>query len=167
MAGLTGELQPRTPRGFGLCQFALSLPRTTIMSHVAAPVSDDHLPATACFSVHARSEPGVMPRVLELFAKRGLVPSFWQSSTSGSDGTRLKIEIQMRGLLGETIDYMAACLRQITFVEVVVASQKHAPVDRSMIADVVQRSHPLVQQLRSGAGRAVDRRERAGRAAAS
>ena len=97
------------------------------MSHFAASVADDYLPATACFSVHARAEPGVMPRVLELFAKRGLVPSFWQSSTSGGDGTRLKIDIQMCGLRSETVDYMAACLRQIAFVEVVATSQKHAP----------------------------------------
>jgi acetolactate synthase small subunit len=97
------------------------------MSHFAASVADNYLPATACFSVHACAEPGVMPRVLELFAKRGLVPSFWQSSTSGGDRTRLKIDIQMCGLGSETIDYMAACLRQITFVEVVVTSQKHRP----------------------------------------
>jgi acetolactate synthase small subunit len=137
------------------------------MSHFAASVTENNRPSTACFSVRARAEPGVMPRVLELFAKRGLVPSFWRSSTSGGDGTRLKIDIQMCGLRSETIDYMAACLRQITFVEVVVASQKHAPVGRSIIPDVVQRPHPLVQQLRSGARRAADRRECAGRAAAS
>ena len=27
----------------------------------------------ACFSIQAEAEPGVMPRVMELFAKRGLV----------------------------------------------------------------------------------------------
>jgi acetolactate synthase small subunit len=97
------------------------------MSQCAASVADNYFPATACFSVHARAEPGVMPRVLELFAKRGLVPSFWQSVTSGGDRAQLKIDIQMCGLAGETIDYMAACLRQITFVEVVVTSQKHTP----------------------------------------
>jgi acetolactate synthase small subunit len=97
------------------------------MSHVAASVADDYLPATACFAVHARAEPGVMPRVLELFAKRGLVPSFWQSSTSGGDRSQLRIDIQMRGLGSDTLDYMAACLRQIVFVEVVVTSQKHVP----------------------------------------
>ena len=96
------------------------------MSQVAASAADDYLPATACFSVHARAEPGVMPRVLELFAKRGLVPSFWESSTSGGDRSQLTIDIQMRGLGRETIDYIAACLRQIAFVEVVVTWQKHA-----------------------------------------
>ena len=97
------------------------------MSHFATSVADNYLPATACFSVDARAEPGVMPRVLEVFAKRGLVPFFWQSSTSGVDGTRLKIDIQMCGLRSETVDYMAACLRQITFVEVVATSQRRAP----------------------------------------
>ena len=98
------------------------------MSQTATLAADDYLPATACFSVHARAEPGVMPRVLELFAKRGLVPSVWQSSTSGDDQARLTIDIQMRGLGRETIDYMAACLRQIVFVEVVLTAQSQAPV---------------------------------------
>ena len=93
----------------------------------AATAADDDLPATACFSVHARAEPGVMPRVLELFAKRGLVPCFYQSSTSGADRSRLTIDIQMRGLGRETVDYIAACLRQIVCVEVVSAVQQHVP----------------------------------------
>jgi acetolactate synthase small subunit len=97
------------------------------MSHVAASAADHYFPATACFSVHASAEPGVMPRVLELFAKRGLVPSFWQSSTSGSDRSQLTIDIQMCGLPSDTVTYMAACLRQITSVEVVVTSRRHAP----------------------------------------
>jgi acetolactate synthase small subunit len=98
-----------------------------MMSLSAATNADDDLPATACFSVQARAEPGVMPRVLEHFAKRGFVPSSWQSSTSGADQSKLTIDIQMRGLGRETIDYIAACLRQIVFVEVVLTSQRHAP----------------------------------------
>jgi acetolactate synthase small subunit len=94
------------------------------MSHFATPVADNYLPATACFSVYARAEPGVMPRVLELFAKRGLVPSLWQSSTSGNDRLQLTIDIHMRGLARETVDYIAACLRQIAFVEAVATSEK-------------------------------------------
>ena len=64
-----------------------------------------------------------MPRVLELFAKRGLVPSAWQSSTSGTDEAELTIDIQMRGLGRDVTDYIAACLRQIAFVEVVLTSE--------------------------------------------
>ena len=92
------------------------------MSHVAASVADNYLPATTCFSVYARAEPGVMPRVLELFAKRGLVPSRWESATFGDDYSELSIDIQMRGLGREAVDYIAACLRQIVCVKVVLTS---------------------------------------------
>jgi acetolactate synthase small subunit len=92
------------------------------MSDFTAPAADNYLRATACFWVHASAEPGVMPRVLELFAKRGLVPSRWQSATLGDDQSELAIDIQMRGLRRETVDYIAACLRQIASVKVVLTS---------------------------------------------
>jgi acetolactate synthase small subunit len=92
------------------------------MSSVAAAILETELTETAYFSVHARAEPGVMPRVLELFAKRGLVPSFWRSAVSGADQALLTIEIQMRGLGRDIADYIAACLRQITAVEAVLTS---------------------------------------------
>jgi len=93
------------------------------MSPLAVPVADPRLSA-ACFSVHARAEPGVMPRVLELFAKRGLVPSAWHSATAGADQAELTIDIQMRGLERDRVDYIAACMRQIAGVEVVLTSEK-------------------------------------------
>jgi acetolactate synthase small subunit len=83
---------------------------------------------TACFSVHAKAELGLMPRVLELFAKRGLVPSSWHSTTGGplENGveSELTIDIQMRGMAVETADFIAARLRQIPDVELVLTSQK-------------------------------------------
>jgi acetolactate synthase small subunit len=94
-----------------------------LMSFSPATVAEDNLPVTACFSVHAHAEPGVMPRVLELFAKRGLVPSAWHSATFGTDSATLTIDIQMRGLSRDLTDYIAACLRQIAFVEVVLTSE--------------------------------------------
>ena len=90
------------------------------MSRFAASVAETSLSETAYFFVHAQAEPGVMPRVLELFAKRGLVPSRWHSVVSGTDQARLTIEIQMRGLGRELTDYVAACLRQIASVEAVL-----------------------------------------------
>jgi acetolactate synthase small subunit len=90
------------------------------MSRVAASVAETSPSETAYFFVHAQAEPGVMPRVLELFAKRGLVPSGWHSAVSGADQARLTIEIQMRGLGREITDYVAACLRQIASVEAVL-----------------------------------------------
>jgi acetolactate synthase small subunit len=77
---------------------------------------------THCFSVHAVAEPGVMPRVLELFAKRGLVPSSWTSRVGVEQD--LTIDIQMAGMSVEVADYITRCLRQIVGVQVVLASRK-------------------------------------------
>jgi hypothetical protein len=126
MAGQTGELRSRTLLGFGSRLFALFLPRTMLMSLTAATVTDDDLPVTACFSVHAHAEPGVMPRILELFAKRGLVPSFWHSTRCGTEDAELTIDIQMCGIGRDLSDYLAACLRQIAYVEVVLTSEKRS-----------------------------------------
>lgn len=99
------------------------------MSPLAAVAADTSLTEAAYFSVHARAEPGVMPRVLELFAKRGLVPSAWHSATSGADRSRLTIDIEMCGLGHEVIGSIAACLRQIACVEAVSASPWHLTPD--------------------------------------
>ena len=94
------------------------------MPSLPATVADDDFSVTSCFSVHASAEPGVMPRVLELFAKRGLVPSAWHSAVHGTGPAGLTIDIQMRGLGRDLTDYIAACLRQLAYVEVVLTSEK-------------------------------------------
>jgi acetolactate synthase small subunit len=91
------------------------------MSSPAASAFRPESPATACFSVQASADPGVMPRVVELFAKRGLVPSSWISRVSGSE---LTIDLQLAGLDAETAHYIARCLRQIVAVDVVLVSEK-------------------------------------------
>ena len=97
------------------------------MPPLVASVVDDDLSVTACFSVHAHADPGVLPRALELFAKRGLIPSVWHSRVSETDPSELTIDIQMRGLGRELMDYIAACLRQIAYVEVVLTSETCGP----------------------------------------
>ena len=78
----------------------------------------------ACFSIQAEAEPGVLPRVLELFAKRGLVPRRWVSDVTGPGGRELSIDVQVAGLTSETQAYIAGCLRQIWGVAVVLTSEK-------------------------------------------
>jgi acetolactate synthase small subunit len=90
------------------------------MPSAVATAAEISLSETSCFSVHARAEPGVMPRVLELFAKRGLVPSLWRSAVSGADQPRLTIEVEMSGLARDRTDYIAACMRQIASVDAVL-----------------------------------------------
>ena len=80
----------------------------------------DALPVTTRYSLLARAEPGVMPRVLELFAKRGLVPHLWHSTATGA---ALAIDVHMTGLDRDLADYIGRCMRQIVGVETVLASE--------------------------------------------
>ena len=90
------------------------------MSSPAAAVAAPEPSSTTFFSVQARAEPGVMPRVLELFAKRGLVPELWHSAVA-RPGSRLTIDIEVAGL-GDTAEYVANCLRRIAGVDVVLTA---------------------------------------------
>jgi hypothetical protein len=65
-----------------------------------------------------------MPRVLELFAKRGLVPSRFDAAVAGDD---LAIDVQCGGLEPGTAAHIAACLRNVVHVErVLTAVKSHA-----------------------------------------
>lgn len=84
---------------------------------------------THCFAIRAEATPGMMPRVLELFAKRNLVPTRWHSDVITApprDGgeTHLQIDIQMEAIEAELAAYIARCLRQIYGVESVLTSTK-------------------------------------------
>ena len=89
----------------------------------AAHADSDASTLCVCFSVLARPEPGVMPRVVELFAKRGLVPQKWHSAASPS---ALSIEVQIGGLEHDVADYIGRCMRQIVGVETVLTSESRA-----------------------------------------
>lgn len=97
------------------------------------PRAPSPLPAvdTHCFAIRADATPGMMSRVLELFAKRNLVPTRWHSDVivaSARDGghTTLHIDIQMEGMEAELAAYVARCLRQIYGVDSVLTSTKTA-----------------------------------------
>lgn len=91
----------------------------------AAPVAErEPSHHTVCYSVQALAEPGVMPRVLELFAKRGLVPHKWHSTACG---TALTMDVQIGGLGHDLADYIARCMRQIAGVETVLSVEIHPP----------------------------------------
>jgi hypothetical protein len=79
---------------------------------------------TSFFTITAIADPGVIPRVLELFAKRGWVPSFLQSRQVGPKGEALTIDIRMPGLATATAEYIAACLRQIGLVTSVIMERE-------------------------------------------
>ena len=88
---------------------------------VVADSDDDKFATavTASFSVQARAEPGVMPRVMELFAKRGLVPQLWHGTVNGQG---LTIEIRIATIDCDAVDYLARCMRQIVGVDTVLTT---------------------------------------------
>jgi hypothetical protein len=86
---------------------------------------------THCFAIRADATPGMMSRVLELFAKRNLVPTRWHSDVivaplRDGGGTSLQIDVQMEGIEADLAAYIARCLRQIYGVESVLTSTKAA-----------------------------------------
>ncbi|HJS31235.1 MAG TPA: hypothetical protein VJ924_04515 [Alphaproteobacteria bacterium] len=109
------------------------------------PAADRPFP-TYCFSVFAAAEASVMPRVLELFAKRGLVPCRFEavrgSSGLGGPGDELAVDLQVEGLAPETADHIAQCLRQMVYVDrVLTAIKVSRPVeagDRNRLAETRQ-----------------------------
>ena len=52
----------------------------------------------ACFSIQAEAEAGILPRVLEIFAKRGLVPRRWVSDVTGPGSRELSIDVMSPAL---------------------------------------------------------------------
>ena len=85
------------------------------------PATDLRPAPTYCFSVFASPDASVMPRVLEMFAKRGLVPSRFYASAAGSD---LSIDVQVDDLEPDTAEHIAACLRNVVHVERVLTATK-------------------------------------------
>lgn len=71
---------------------------------------------TTCFDVRALADPGTLPRILELFAKRGLVPDRVHSV---QDGGVIRASIQVERMENDLAHYIAECLRQIYVVEAV------------------------------------------------
>src|SRR5215204_5120282 len=95
---------------------------SSLLSAAALAAEREPSPVTVSYSLQARPEPGVMPRVLELFAKRGLVPQKWHSAASA---TVLSIDVQMGGIERDLADYIARCMRQIIGVETVLTVETH------------------------------------------
>ena len=78
---------------------------------------------TACFAVRAAADPGSLPRILEIFAKRGLVPSSVQARLTGEAEPALSIDLQVTGLEPAMVEIVAETLRQIWVVERVLTAE--------------------------------------------
>ena len=90
-------------------------------AHAEARATDPGRSVT--FSVRADADPGALPRVLELFAKRGLVPASLRSELL-PDGETLDITVEMVGLVRAESDHVANCLRAIPLVSHVLTTER-------------------------------------------
>lgn len=95
-------------------------------SSAANPVTNvraDEAPV-ACFSIQAEADPSVMPRVLELFAKRGMIPLRWHADLGGRRRDELTIDLQVEGLDRPKAELIAHAMRQMVAVVSVLHSEK-------------------------------------------
>ena len=69
--------------------------------------------STVRYCFEADAEPGVLPRELELIAKRGLVPA---RVFAQADAEALNVEIEVEGLEPETAEHVGRCLAEIVGV---------------------------------------------------
>ena len=94
------------------------------------------LSSTACFSIVAEAQPGLLLRVLELFAKRGLPPCFCCSRVEGDE---ISIDLQISGFGPSETAHAAACFRQNPAVKTVLTFERTAPVRRAVSGSAANR----------------------------
>jgi|HubBroStandDraft_1064217.scaffolds.fasta_scaffold00853_10 hypothetical protein len=87
--------------------------------------------ATACFAVRATAEPGILIRLIELFAKRGLVPAAVQARLVGPDRDQLAVDLQIGGLDPRLAEILAETMRQMISVERVLLAELRDGAERA------------------------------------
>lgn len=86
--------------------------------------SEEQVNAVHCFSVRAVADPGMMPRLMELWAKRGLVPDRWHGVRDEASGTHVEIDIESGEIDQALATQMAAAMRAMFGVSQVLLSEK-------------------------------------------
>ena len=81
-------------------------------------------PSTSCFSVYAPSDPALLPRVLGVFARQGVVPSRVVAAASERRPGELSIDLQVEGMGIAKREQLAARLRNMVDVAMVLTSEK-------------------------------------------
>jgi acetolactate synthase regulatory subunit len=72
----------------------------------------------------AEAHPGTIGRLVEVVAKRGMVPSYLHGVVGGRRGDELAVDLQVAGLDGAARDLVAAQLRALVPVRAVLTSVK-------------------------------------------
>jgi len=94
------------------------------MSAVSLAMAAAEARRVACFSVEGQRDPGLLPRVLELFVKRGLVPERMIAACDPHNRESVTIDIQVAGFEPKMREQVAETLRQIPLVTAVLTADK-------------------------------------------
>lgn len=73
----------------------------------------------AVYTVTAVPDPSVMSRVLELFAKRNLIPDHFSGTLGDGVDPLLEIRVEKAGLDDQLTGYLGRCMAEITYVTAV------------------------------------------------
>ena len=81
---------------------------------------------TYCFSVHAEASASALPRVVEVFALHGHLPSRCHAQVAGAGGgtTELVIDLQMADISAHQAALLAKRLGRVIDVRTVLWSEK-------------------------------------------
>ncbi len=79
-----------------------------------------------CFSVHAEASPATLPRVVEVFALHGHVPSRCHAQVGGrvGDEPALVVDLQMDGITADEAALLAKRVGRVVTVRNVLWSEK-------------------------------------------
>lgn len=103
----------------------LSAPTSTSPDTTVVPVPDRRGTVT-CFSVTGTADPGLLPRVMEIWAKRGLVPQRLHSTRGERGACELSVDVQDVGLDPRRVRQFAEEMRRIVGVSLVLVSETDA-----------------------------------------
>jgi len=73
-------------------------------------------PECALFTVFGEADPALLPRIVALFAKCGLVPARFHAEILGGE---MHVEVELPGLGGARADHFAEVMRQMPIVSLV------------------------------------------------
>ncbi|MBT5570220.1 MAG: hypothetical protein HOJ90_03280 [Alphaproteobacteria bacterium] len=77
-----------------------------------------------CYSVTGIADPGLMPRITELWAKRGLMPERWHGGRTGMGEREMYVDIETSELNLDSALLIAELMRCIFGVSHVLLSEK-------------------------------------------
>lgn len=88
----------------------------------AAAADPDAGLVAARYLILGQSEPGLLPRLLEPFAKLGLCPARVHASSEAGDGSVVSVDLRLVGVSERTAELVEANLRRVIGVHQLIAA---------------------------------------------